>query len=114
MGKSEADGSSSFIGMFKPLPYDGVAEFILPDVKCFERAIEDPFYKEKVMPDEAQFIDFSDATWTLGWEEVYIKDGVIVDMPEGDTKAPKLSDDHSVRHDVADEGIGAEMIEDRH
>lgn len=94
--------------MFKPLPYDGVAEFILPDIKCFERAVEDPFYKEKVMPDEAQFLDFSNATWTLGWEEVCIKEGVIVDMSAGDTKAPKVPGDHDVHDQGAEEGVGAE------
>ena len=100
--------------MFKALQYDGIAEFIMPEVKCFERAREDPFYQEKVAPDEQQFFDWSDARWTLGWEEVYIKDGMIVDMSDGDTKAPKVSDDHYMHHEGGDEGVGAEMIGDRH
>ena len=99
--------------MFKPLSYDGVAEFIMPEVKCFERAREDPFYKDKVAPDEEKFFDWSDARWALGWEEVYIKDGEIVDMKEGDTKAPKIQDDHHVHHGGADEGVGAEMLGER-
>ena len=99
--------------MFKPLPYDGIAEFILPQVRCFERAREDPFYKEKVAPDEERFFDWSGAAWTLGWEEVYIKDGVIVDMPGGDTKPPKVSDDHHTHHGGRMKGLGVEMIGER-
>jgi EthD domain len=90
--KAEADASPNFLGMFKPLEFDGVAEFILPDIKCFESARDDPFYKEKVAPDEVQFFSWPDTRWMLGWEEVYIKDGVCVDMPMGDTQAPGIEE----------------------
>lgn len=111
--EDEQKASPDFLGSFKQLDYDGVAEFTLPDIKCFERAREDPFYQEKVAPDERNFFDWSDARWALGLEKVYIQDGVCVDMPGGDTKAPKVDDDHHMHLAGGDEGVGAEMHGDR-
>jgi hypothetical protein len=31
-------------------------------------------------------VDRSSANWTIGWEEVYIKDNELVHLPFGDTK----------------------------
>ena len=113
--KAQQDASPDFLGQFEALEYDGIAEFVMPEIKCFEQARADPFYKEKVAPDEQRFFDWSDAKWTVGWEQVYIKNGAIVDMPEGDTRVRGPSDDHHMHQGRGgDEGVGAEMLGDRH
>ncbi|KIY03236.1 uncharacterized protein Z520_01703 [Fonsecaea multimorphosa CBS 102226] len=70
----------------KKVDFDGVGEFLMPDVACFHRAREDPYYAEVVAPDEEKLFDWASAEWTIGWEEVYIKDGKVVDMPFGDAE----------------------------
>lgn len=52
----------------------------------FYNARNDPFYSEHVIADEEKMIDRSKSGWTIGWEEIYIKDGEIVNLPQGDTK----------------------------
>ncbi|EXJ73747.1 uncharacterized protein A1O5_03509 [Cladophialophora psammophila CBS 110553] len=68
----------------KKLDFDGVGEFLMPDVSCFQRAREDPYYTEVIAPDEDKLFDWGSVEWTVGWEEVYIKDGKVVDLPFGD------------------------------
>ncbi|KAL9610941.1 MAG: hypothetical protein Q9167_004383 [Letrouitia subvulpina] len=61
--------------------YDGFVELYVRESE-FERlknAREDPYYKEVVAPDEKEFIDGEKSRMILGWEEVFIEDGRIVD-----------------------------------
>lgn len=62
------------------LPYDGAVELVVPDVACFQKARDDPFYKEKVQADERKFFETGaeDLAWTVGWEECYIAGGKVV------------------------------------
>lgn len=60
--------------------YDGFVELYVRESE-FERlkhAIEDPYYKDEVAPDEKEFIDGDRSRMILGWEEVFIEDGKIV------------------------------------
>ncbi|KIW89477.1 uncharacterized protein Z519_09633 [Cladophialophora bantiana CBS 173.52] len=68
----------------KKLDFDGVGEFLMPEISCFQRAREDPYYTEVIAPDEDKLFDWGSVEWTVGWEEVYIKDGKVVDLPFGD------------------------------
>ena len=68
-------------GMQK-LEYDGVAEFWMRDASYFHKAREDPYYKEVVLPDENKLFEWETMQWTVGWEEVYIKDGKGVEMDD--------------------------------
>jgi len=47
-----------------------------------ERAVQDPEYPDKVGPDEAKFLDQRKSTVTVGWEEVYLKDGKAINIDE--------------------------------
>lgn len=60
-------------------PYDGVAEFIVPDIESFNKTRVDDFFAETIRPDEENFFEVYDAGWFIGWEEVYLKDGEIVE-----------------------------------
>ncbi|OAP65489.1 hypothetical protein AYL99_01461 [Fonsecaea erecta] len=74
------------LGSAKKLDFDAVGEFLMPDLSCFQRAREDPYYAEVIAPDEQRLFDWTSVEWTVGWEEVYIKDGRVVDMPLGDVE----------------------------
>ncbi|KAJ9608854.1 hypothetical protein H2200_006625 [Cladophialophora chaetospira] len=69
-------------------PYDGVAEFIVKDVEGIKRSRDDPFFIEKIRPDEENFFDVQGMAWTIGWEEVYVVDGKIVPDSEAQQNAP--------------------------
>ncbi|KAH9215403.1 EthD domain-containing protein [Leptodontidium sp. 2 PMI_412] len=60
--------------------YDGHVEFMLRSVEDLKKAVEDPEYPEKVLPDEQRFMDQSNSLVTVGWEEVYVKDGKVVNI----------------------------------
>ncbi|PVH85752.1 hypothetical protein DL98DRAFT_583344 [Cadophora sp. DSE1049] len=55
---------------------------MLRSVEDLKKAVEDPEYPEKVWPDEQRFMDQSNSVVTVGWEEVYVKDGKIVNIDE--------------------------------
>ncbi|OCT52928.1 hypothetical protein CLCR_10886 [Cladophialophora carrionii] len=67
------------LGGLKKLDFDGVGEFLMLDASCFQKAREDPYYEQFILPDENQLFEWESAQWTVGWEEVYIKDGKIVE-----------------------------------
>ena len=60
--------------------YDGYVEFIVRSVEDLKKAVEDPEYPEKVLPDEQRFMDQSNSVVTVGWEEVYVKDGKVINI----------------------------------
>lgn len=54
------------------------------DFDCLERARQDPYYKDTVAPDEEKFIDMEKSQMIVGWEEVYVEGGQIVDVKIGE------------------------------
>ncbi|CAK1361064.1 hypothetical protein CB0940_03525 [Cercospora beticola] len=52
--------------------YDGFVELRMPELSCFENAMNDPYYAEVVAPDEKSFWKFATSKITIGWEETYI------------------------------------------
>lgn len=54
------------------------------DFECLERARQDPYYRETVAPDEEKVFDMSRSQTTVGWEEVYVMDGKVVDVEEAE------------------------------
>ena len=88
------------------LEYDGVIEMIMPDIECLANARNDPFYTEKVQPEEEKFIETSQIAYMVGWCETYIHNGRVVgggdDHYYSGTNTPR-----------GDEGLGAENHEAR-
>lgn len=68
--------------------YDGVAEFIVKDIMDIKKSRDDPDFLEKIRPDEENFFDVPGMAWTIGWDEVYVKDGKIVPDSEARENAP--------------------------
>jgi hypothetical protein len=62
--------------------YDGHVEFLVRSVDDLYKAVEDPDYPEKVAPDEKYLLDPSTSMVTVGWEEVYVLDGKLVNITE--------------------------------
>ncbi|KAG4424774.1 hypothetical protein IFR04_002122 [Cadophora malorum] len=60
--------------------YDGYVDFMVSSVEDLKNAVEDPEYPEKVLPDEQMFMDQSNSVVTVGWEEVYVKDGKVINI----------------------------------
>ncbi|KAK5225385.1 hypothetical protein LTR47_009447 [Exophiala xenobiotica] len=58
--------------------YDGIAEFIFDKFEDIEAAYKDPFYFEKVLPDERAFIDFDNIVFSIGKDLTVIDGGKIV------------------------------------
>lgn len=64
--------------------YDGFVELLMRDLDCLVRAREDPYYKETVARDEEKILDMGRTQMTVGWEEVYVQDGKVVDVKPGE------------------------------
>jgi hypothetical protein len=45
-------------------------------------AVADPEYPEKLEPDEGKFLDSARSMVTVGWEEVYVVDGEVVNITQ--------------------------------
>ena len=67
--------------------YDGHVEFIVRSLEDLGRAVQDPEYPEKVAPDEQYLLDPSTSVVTVGWEEVYVLDGKVVNITKDGTSA---------------------------
>ena len=82
----QATAEAGFPGLkqIKKQDYDGSADFHMADISCFEHFRQDPYYLSDVLPDETKLFDWETSSYNFGWEEVYIKDGKIVDLSEGD------------------------------
>lgn len=65
----------------RKLAFDGSGDFLMADTSCFAKFQEDPYFVSDVFPDEQKFIDWDTAVWRVGWEEVYIEDGKVVNLP---------------------------------
>lgn len=60
-------------GMFSD--FDGLAEMWMHDFDDFVRATRDPYYLEKIRPDEQYLLDTSASRVTMGREVELIRDG---------------------------------------
>ena len=89
--QKQAASTWSGFSTLQPLSYDGTVELIVPDIECLAKAREDDFYKDVVRKDEEKFFE-PDVAWTVGWEEVYVRNGKLVDMPFSDTERKKGGD----------------------
>lgn len=56
----------------------------MADIKDFYRFRQDSYYKSHVDVDARTLFNWQSARWTVGWEEVYVKDGKVVNMTDGE------------------------------
>lgn len=74
-----ADGFAEAIG-WTVSTYDGHVEFLIRSVDELYNAVQDPEYPAKIGPDEQRFLDPKNSMVTVGWEEVYVIDGKVVNI----------------------------------
>ncbi|KAJ4349194.1 hypothetical protein N0V95_004777 [Ascochyta clinopodiicola] len=60
------------------LSYDGMADFYVRKYEDFEKAYEDPYYKDVVKPDEEYLFDVENMRVMVGTETCVIEDAEIV------------------------------------
>jgi len=53
--------------------YDAIAEFLVESVEVFQKAFEDPFYAEKVQPDEVYLFGSSPFVLSAGYRQTFWK-----------------------------------------
>ncbi|KIY00635.1 uncharacterized protein Z520_03298 [Fonsecaea multimorphosa CBS 102226] len=80
----EAEAKCPGLDKVKELGFDGAADFIMADIESFYKFRQDPYYSSHVDADARILFDWNSARWTVGWEEVYVKDGRVVEMPDGE------------------------------
>lgn len=62
--------------------YDGMVELLMPDLGCYERAMNDQYYKDVIAPDELEFADMKKSKVLVGWEETYVENGKAVNRTQ--------------------------------
>ncbi|GFF56581.1 hypothetical protein IFM46972_10554 [Aspergillus udagawae] len=55
--------------------YHCVVQFILPDIECFAKMQEDPFYIENIKPDHERFADTEKSKFMVGYYTKLMEDG---------------------------------------
>ena len=65
------------------LDFDGVAEFLMPDVSCMKQAFETEYYRDVVSKDEEAFFKRESVRWIVGWQEAYVEDGTVLNEANG-------------------------------
>lgn len=60
------------------LSYDGMADFYVKRYEDFEKAYEDPYYKDVVKPDEEYLFDVQNMRVMVGTETCVIENGKVV------------------------------------
>jgi len=64
------------------LSCDGIADVYFKDLATYREAFKDPYYVEKVAPDEARFLNREKTLVTVGYDYVVIEEGKLVDTHE--------------------------------
>lgn len=59
--------------------YDGYVELLMPKLECYERARTDEYYAKVVEGDEKVFADLESSRVAVGWEEVWVEGGKVVE-----------------------------------
>ena len=58
--------------------YDCFIQILFKDVEDYIRAKSDPYYRNVIFPDHANFADPTRTTFVTGWVETHIADGQLI------------------------------------
>ncbi|RFU72486.1 hypothetical protein TARUN_9762 [Trichoderma arundinaceum] len=64
-------------------PFDAYIEFMVHNVEDLWKATADPEYPVKMQPDEQFMFDHGKMQVTVGWVEVYVQGGKVVNIVDG-------------------------------
>ena len=62
------------------LDFDGHAEVTVPTIEVLKKLVEDNFFSEFAKPDEAALVDLSSVMRTIGYEEIHVDHGKVVEI----------------------------------
>lgn len=62
------------------LDFDGVAEVTVENLDILRKLVDDNFFAEFAKPDEAALVDLSSVRRTIGYEEVHVDQGKVIDV----------------------------------
>ena len=79
--KAAAEGELPALHKMKPLSFDGCGDFLMADFSCFRKFVDSDYNLSDIIPDEEKFIDWDSACYRVGWEEVYVENGKVVNLP---------------------------------
>ncbi|KAK7537939.1 EthD domain-containing protein [Phyllosticta citricarpa] len=58
--------------------YDVCIQIVFPDIDCFVKMKQDPFFKQNAGPDHEKFADTKRSQMTIGWYTPILQDGKVV------------------------------------
>jgi prepilin-type processing-associated H-X9-DG protein len=61
------------------LYFDGHAEVTVPNLDVLKKLVEDNFFSEFAKPDEAALMDLNSVRRTIGYEEIHVDHGKVVE-----------------------------------
>ena len=59
--------------------FDGHGEIVVPNEDCLKSMVNDPYFTDVVEKDEAKFLDKESIVRRVGYEEVWVQDGQVVE-----------------------------------
>lgn len=79
--RADATKLWEYLGADSIANWDGHVQLYVPSLDCIANALNDPFYKEVVIPDEDKFISAKSCMRTAGYEECFIMNNRVVEAP---------------------------------
>ncbi|KAE8152363.1 EthD domain-containing protein [Aspergillus avenaceus] len=79
--RADATKLWEYLGADSITNWDGHVQLYLPSLDCIANALSNPFYKEVVIPDGDQFISAKSCMRTAGYEECFIMNNRVVEIP---------------------------------
>lgn len=79
--RADATKLWEYLGADSIAKWDGHVQLYVPSLDCIANALNDPFYKDVVVPDEDKFISTKSCMRTAGYEECFIMNNRVVETP---------------------------------
>ncbi|RPB01937.1 hypothetical protein L873DRAFT_564302 [Choiromyces venosus 120613-1] len=86
---------------WKVADFDGQVEILCRSFEDVITACADPEYPGKIGRDEKRFIDHARSVASVGWEEVYVEDGRVVDFLQGKEEGEREEEEEEEKAGMA-------------
>lgn len=65
------------------LDFDGHAEVVVPNIDVLKKLVESDFFSEFAKPDEEALVDMNSVMRSIGYEEIHVENGKVVEIESG-------------------------------
>ncbi|MCJ1237159.1 hypothetical protein MMC14_005144 [Varicellaria rhodocarpa] len=62
------------------LDFDGHAEVVVPSIEVLKKLVEDNFFTDFTTPDEEALVDMVSMKRSIGYEEIHVDKGKVVEI----------------------------------